>query len=136
MSRQITADVLQFWGWCGGGDFITNDILKFRCWFWKFIYCNLLLPYFIYLIIDGKKYLSIKKVVKDLRNLLMIKLWAYIPITVSLWPAESHMYKWTLWTIHPSLVSCSWKNTRVKARKIRNILHFIFYCLFECNFYW
>ena len=54
-------------------DFITNDILKFSCWVWKFMYCNLLLPYFIYLIIDGKKYLSIKKVVKDLRNLLMIK---------------------------------------------------------------
>ena len=41
-----------------------------------------------------KYYLSIKKIVKDLRNQinLRLKLWARVPMAVSLCPAAAHMY--------------------------------------------
>ena len=59
-------------------------------------YCSCIVICFSYnyLIVDGKYYLSIKKIVKDLRNQinLRLKLWARVPIAVSLCPAAAHMY--------------------------------------------
>ena len=50
-----------------------------------------------------------------------LNLWAGVPIVVSSCPAAAHMYRWTLWTIHLSLVPSSRKNSTLKTKKIRNI---------------
>ena len=103
----------------GLGEAITNDIVKSREVIEFDSSCIVISFPCVYLIIDGK--ISIKKVVKHLRNYQRLKFWARVAIAVSSCPAAAHMYRWTIWTIHPSLLSSSRKNTRVKTTTIRSI---------------
>ena len=103
----------------GLGEAITNDIVKSREVIEFDSSCIVISFPCIYLIIDWK--ISITKVVKHLRNYQRLKFWARVAIAVSSYPAAAHMYRWTIWTIHPSLLSSSRKNTRVKTKTIRSI---------------
>ena len=60
------------------------------------------------------------------------------PIASCLCPDVAHVWKWAVWTIHPSLavlVSSPKENRRVKTKKVRNI-HKSFLFLLKCNFCW
>ena len=107
-----------------GGGSITNDVLKFR----KVIKFESLC---IVICFSNHRY---KKSIYQLRKELKIyeinqrlKLWAHVPIAVSSSTAAAHMYRWTPWTIHPSLASSSRKNTKVETKKNRNIQLSLFF---------
>ena len=110
---------------CGWGcyHYWRSDIQKsYRIW--KFTYCNLL----------GFSNHRWKNIIHQLRKSLKVyginqrlKLCARVPIAFSSGPPVAHMYRWTLWTIHPSVVSSSRINSRVKAKKIRNIQQWLFF---------
>ena len=124
--------IMTFGGWG-----ISNDVLKFKTYInfqnlWIFINFQRIVHLFNH---RRKKKTNIYNIKKNCEINQLLKLWARILRLHSSCPATVHIYSWTLWKNHLSVVSSSKKkqtnkqtnkkkqrkNTRTQARRQRKL---------------
>ena len=120
-----------------GGWGISNDVLKFKTYInfqnlWIFMNFQRIVHLFNH---RRKKKTNIYNIKKNCEINQLLKLWARILRLHSSCPARVHIYSWTLWKNHLSVVSSSknkqtnkqtktkkkYKNTSEKTKETKNI---------------